>query len=130
LARAVGHADPAAFSADLCARFAALGVADLFRRHVPDMNAAMELAPQMITPGRADNNLRAVSAEDVAELLVASLAQVDSNYLAHASRPVAPASCRRPFLVRVRSRNPEYAYRLPRLEPVPGRPLRRNRTAL
>jgi len=92
LARAVGHADPAAFSADLCARFAALGVADLFRRHVPDMNAAMELAPQMITPGRADNNLRAVSAEDVAELLVASLAQVDSNYLAHASRPVAPAS--------------------------------------
>lgn len=92
LARAVGHADPEAFSEDLCVRFAALGVADLFRRHVPDMDAAMRLAPQMITPGRADNNLRTVSTEDVAELLSASLAQVGRDYMAPASRTLPSAS--------------------------------------
>lgn len=91
LARAVGHADPGAFSDDLCGRFHAMGVADLFRRHVPDMASAMELAPKMITPGRADNNLRTVSTEDVAELLSASLAQVDRNYLVQAPRTKARA---------------------------------------
>lgn len=89
LARAVGHADVEAFSDDLSRRFAGLEVAKLFRRHVPSSEAAMALAPQMITPGRADNNLRPVSVEDVADLLAAALGQVDGGYRAPVARIAA-----------------------------------------
>ena len=88
LARAIGHADTEAFSDDLSARFAELGVAGLFRRYVPSSDAAMELASQMITPGRADNNLRSVSVEGVADLLAASLEQVGGGYQVPAAHVV------------------------------------------
>jgi alcohol dehydrogenase len=86
LARALGHADVGAFSDALSASFAELDVARWFRRYVPAGNAAMNLSSRMIAPGRADNNLRGVSMEDVEELLAIALHQVDSGYLTPAAR--------------------------------------------
>jgi len=88
LARAVGYADVEDFSDSLAKSFAELGVAELFRKYVPGTDAAMELASGMITPGRADNNLRAISAAGVVELLAIALRQVEGGYLAPASRVV------------------------------------------
>jgi alcohol dehydrogenase len=91
LARAVGHADVEDFSDSLAESFAELGVAELFRRHVPGTDAVMELASGMITPGRADNNLRAISVNGVVELLAIALQQVEDGYLAPAARVVVPS---------------------------------------
>jgi len=88
LARAVGHVDIQEFSVRLSALFAELQVGEFFRRYVPDPEAAMGLVGEMITPGRADNNLRIVSAVELAELLGTALGQVKGNY----SVPPAPTT--------------------------------------
>ncbi|HEY0158838.1 MAG TPA: phosphonoacetaldehyde reductase [Thermoanaerobaculia bacterium] len=44
-------------------------VGPTLRRYVDDVHAVAALVPEMLTPGRADNNLRAAAEEDVAELV-------------------------------------------------------------
>jgi len=80
LARAVGHADVDEFVGRLGELFGELQVAELFRKYVPDSGDAMALVGEMITPGRADNNIRSVSTGEVAELLAAALEQVETDY--------------------------------------------------
>ena len=47
-------------------------VPEILRRHVPSEEAAMNLAPAMITPSRAGNNLRAASPGDCARIVARS----------------------------------------------------------
>lgn len=48
---------------------AVAGVARTLRRYIDDGSAIARLAPEMFTPGRADNNLRQATIEDVAEIV-------------------------------------------------------------
>lgn len=41
----------------------------LIRRYIPDVDAILAVAPEMLTPGRADNNLRAATVQDVENIL-------------------------------------------------------------
>ncbi|HEX6928640.1 MAG TPA: phosphonoacetaldehyde reductase [Gammaproteobacteria bacterium] len=82
LARAVGCADIAEFAASLRDLFHRLDVAAIFGRYITDADAVMALTGNMFTPGRADNNLRAASADDVIAIVRQSLADVASGYTA------------------------------------------------
>ena len=57
-----------AFTAIL-ALFGELGVADLVRERVPSIDLVRPLVAEMVTPGRADNNLRPLEPGDVDRLL-------------------------------------------------------------
>jgi hypothetical protein len=46
-----------------------LGVAQAVSEHVADYGALYGLLPEMLTPGRADNNLRAATLDSVREIL-------------------------------------------------------------
>ncbi len=80
LALAIGYADSGEFANRLGDLFGELRVADLFRKYVPDIDAVTGLVGEMITPGRADNNLRAVSTTAIAQLVGSALEQVKGNY--------------------------------------------------
>ena len=73
LARALVSSDVNSLKARLDELFVQLDVANLFRRQVPDVNSAYALVGEMLTPGRADNNLRGATPEDVSRILVSSL---------------------------------------------------------
>ena len=47
----------------------ALGVRDLLRSKLGDISALRRLAPEMLTPGRADNNIRRASRGDVEKIV-------------------------------------------------------------
>lgn len=49
-----------------------LDVSQTLRQYIPSRAALLDLAPRMLTPGRADNNLRAATAEDVRQILSAT----------------------------------------------------------
>ena len=49
--------------------YADLGVADLIREHVPSIKRVRPLTAEMVTPGRADNNLRPVEPGDIDRIL-------------------------------------------------------------
>lgn len=53
-----------------------LDVSERVRRHLPSLEAALELTPEMYTPGRADNNLAAVDTDAIASILTAAWAAV------------------------------------------------------
>lgn len=80
LARASGCEDTDDFSSKLKQLMHEVGVSALFRKHVGDLRASLDLVDDMFTPGRADNNMRTASVEDVAELLASSLADVQHDY--------------------------------------------------
>src|SRR5690606_8690282 len=61
LAAATGHANTADMAAALRGLFRRVDVSGLFLRYVPDVEAMAGLSAEMLTPGRADNNLRPVS---------------------------------------------------------------------
>ena len=46
-----------------------LGLADAVAAFVPEFSAVYPLVPEMLTPGRADNNMRAVTLDDVRDIL-------------------------------------------------------------
>jgi alcohol dehydrogenase len=69
LALRAGLTDAAALVRSIVDLFRELGVADAFRMYVPDYAALYALVPEMLTPGRADNNLRPASLEAVREIL-------------------------------------------------------------
>ncbi|MEX1072792.1 MAG: phosphonoacetaldehyde reductase [Chloroflexota bacterium] len=56
--------------------FVELGLPSAVKRHIPSPGRLQSLAPEMLTPGRADNNLRAASVEDVRAMLAATEAWV------------------------------------------------------
>lgn len=73
LARALGFAGLEVFAAQLQMLLRELGVAESLRACVPDAADAMALVGEMLTPGRADNNLRAAGLEDVGRVLEMAL---------------------------------------------------------
>ncbi len=73
LARSVGYEDADAFSRGLDALFKQLEFSDFISRYIPGQSMAMALSDQMFTPGRADNNLRSATPEDVQAILSGSL---------------------------------------------------------
>lgn len=80
LARAVGYESVALFAAGLQAMFHQLGVAELFSRYVTDSQAVLALGDKMFTPGRADNNLRDATGEDVQQIVARSLQLVADDF--------------------------------------------------
>jgi alcohol dehydrogenase len=82
LARATGYNGIVEFSDGLRILFERIGVSGLFKKYVLEMGVVRSLVDEMITPGRADNNLRSASTKEVDELLAVALAQVSSNYSA------------------------------------------------
>jgi len=73
LARGVGYADTGSFADGLSGLFERLGVGGYLARHLPDRSSIMALSDQMFAPGRAENNLRSASEEQVSALVSESL---------------------------------------------------------
>lgn len=73
LARALGHADVEALAVAIEQLFAELDLTGYLRQWVPDQASALGLTERMFTPGRADNNLRSASREEVEGILRQSL---------------------------------------------------------
>lgn len=59
----------AALVPDLLDLYNYLGVADAIRPHLSEVGPLASLAPEMLTPGRADNNIRRVDVEDLLGIL-------------------------------------------------------------
>lgn len=68
-AHELGYPSIKAFQEGLVELFQTVGVGVMLRQYVPSMDALIALAPQMITPGRTDNNLRTVEVVDIVNLL-------------------------------------------------------------
>jgi phosphonate metabolism-associated iron-containing alcohol dehydrogenase len=73
LARAVGHSDTDSLARDLTGLFERLGVGGYLSRYLPDRSSIMALSGQMFAPGRAENNLRHASEDQVSRLVSESL---------------------------------------------------------
>ena len=73
LARAVGYDDPESLARDLSGLFERLGVGGYLARYLPDRSSIMALSDRMFAPGRAENNLRKASEEQVRALVTESL---------------------------------------------------------
>src|SRR5690606_29332333 len=69
VARTVGCQDAADLSRRRERLFGELQVSELFGRHIEDVDSMMALVCEMITPGRADNNMREASTRDIESLL-------------------------------------------------------------
>lgn len=69
LANGIGFPSADALRRQLDELRAVAGVARTLRRLIDDGAAIAALASEMLTPGRADNNLREAAAEDVAEIV-------------------------------------------------------------
>jgi phosphonate metabolism-associated iron-containing alcohol dehydrogenase len=72
LARVAGQAGldgPAGLVPAILELYDQLGVADALRSHLSDVGSLAALAPEMLTPGRADNNIRSADMEDVLGIL-------------------------------------------------------------
>ena len=73
LARSLGRSDAAELAADMTSLFEQLDVSDHVAKYVPDKDAIMSLTGHMFTPGRADNNLRKATENDVRALVSQAL---------------------------------------------------------
>ncbi len=73
LALGVGYADTDNFARALSGLFEQLGVGGYLARYLPDRTSIMSLAKQMFAPGRAENNLRQASEDQVGALVTESL---------------------------------------------------------
>ena len=69
LALSLGKADAAELAADMTSLFEHLDVSGHVSKYVPDKDSIMKLSGRMFTPGRADNNLRTATEDDVRALL-------------------------------------------------------------
>ena len=69
VARQAGLDGPDKLVPELLELYDQLGVTDAIRPHLPDVGALAMFAPEMLTPGRADNNIRSAGAEDVLAIL-------------------------------------------------------------
>ena len=72
IAGRVGLASLSALRYRLERLLAMLGVTRMLRRYIPSRAALLDLAPQMLTPGRSDNNLRPAGVEQVRAILAAT----------------------------------------------------------
>lgn len=82
LARELGFADAGALESRLHDLMDELDVPKWLARYIKDSASVAALAPQMLAPGRADNNLRTATVEDVAAILDAACR--DRGLLTHA----------------------------------------------
>lgn len=73
LASAVGYGSATALADGLETIFSGLEIAGLFTKYIPEAHDVMSLMEEMLTPGRADNNLRDASVDDIRHLLQNSL---------------------------------------------------------
>jgi alcohol dehydrogenase len=73
LALGVGYADTDNFARALSGLFEQLGVGGYLARYLPERTSIMSLAKQMFAPGRAENNLRQASEDQVRALVTESL---------------------------------------------------------
>ena len=73
LARSLGKSDADELAADMASLFDRLNVGKHVAKYVPDKDSVMALTGHMFTPGRADNNLRQASEDDVRALLDESI---------------------------------------------------------
>lgn len=69
LARQLGFHSAGRLHERLLALMRELDVGGLLRRYVDDAGAVLSLAPEMLTPGRADNNAREAGVSDVVAIL-------------------------------------------------------------
>jgi alcohol dehydrogenase len=69
LARALSCRGPTELAAKLRALFRQLGIHRYLSKYVSDQSALAALADQMFTPGRADNNMRTATEQDLRTLL-------------------------------------------------------------
>jgi alcohol dehydrogenase len=70
LAAQAGLEGPSALVPSLLQFYEELGVADAISAHITDIHALQVFVPDMLTAGRADNNIRPADAADVAGILV------------------------------------------------------------
>jgi alcohol dehydrogenase class IV len=68
-ARRAGLEGARALQAGVLDLYDELGIPDAVRRYVDDVDELAELAPDMLAPGRADNNLRPVDEEAVQRII-------------------------------------------------------------
>src|SRR5690606_29258934 len=80
LARATGFDDFTALGDGLRELFRATGVLDILRSCIPEIRVIAGLSGEMITPGRADNNLRPVLGTDLDMVLAKVIAEVENNF--------------------------------------------------
>jgi alcohol dehydrogenase len=73
LALGVGYTDTDNLARGLSGLFEQLGVGGYLARYLPDQASIMSLANQMFAPGRAENNLREASQDQVSALVTDSL---------------------------------------------------------
>jgi alcohol dehydrogenase len=73
LARCLGYASTREFASGLSGLFRRLGVGGYLAGYLPDRQSVMALSPQMFAPGRAENNLRHASEEEVRMLVAEAL---------------------------------------------------------
>ncbi|MBI4318530.1 MAG: phosphonoacetaldehyde reductase [Chloroflexi bacterium] len=69
LAREAGATSIQGLQDKLAELFASIGVGALLRAHVDSIDNLMDLISEMITPGRAENNLRPASDDDISTIL-------------------------------------------------------------
>ncbi len=72
VAMALGYGDTFGMANKFAELLADLGVSDRVRRQVPSEESMLDLAHEMFTPGRADNNLAPVDGEIIRTILVES----------------------------------------------------------
>ena len=73
LALGVGYADTDNLAGGLSELFERLGVGGYMARYLPDRSSIMALSDRMFAPGRAENNLRTASEDQVCALVTESL---------------------------------------------------------
>lgn len=72
VAAQTGVGSPDALVPRMLDLYAELGVADAIRPRVPDIGVLQAFVPEMLTAGRADNNIRPADYSDVATILAAT----------------------------------------------------------
>jgi alcohol dehydrogenase len=73
LARCLGYASAGELAHALSRLFERLGVGRCVSNYLPDRRSVMALSAQMLAPGRAENNLRAATEEEVRTLVAEAL---------------------------------------------------------
>ena len=73
LTRCLGFSDPGELSQELARILDQLGVGAYLSKYLPDRQSVMALSDQMFAPGRAENNLRHASEEEVRALVTRAL---------------------------------------------------------
>jgi alcohol dehydrogenase len=72
-ARGVGYAGTDDLAVELTALFERLGIGKFLARYLPDRSSILALSDQMFAPGRAENNLREATEDQVSALVTDSL---------------------------------------------------------